>query len=128
MACGSIALISASIIIVSASSLHLIRTLVIGFGAPTCIIQDALESLFFMIFFFSFSASTQLAGSQFPDQRLNPGHGSESTKSFTTGPLGNSLKGLNYICKDPITSGQRSLWEKRLHSTPSTLPISGRED
>ena len=103
MACGSIALISASIIIVSASSLHLIRTLVIGFGAPTCIIQDALESpFFFMIFFFSFSASTQLAGSQFPDQRLNPGHGSESTKSFTTGPLGNSLKGLNYICKDPI--------------------------
>ena len=83
---------------------------------------------FFYDFFFSFSASTQLAGSQFPDQRLNPGHGSESTKSFTTGPLGNSLKGLNYICKDPITSGQRSLWEKRLHSTPSTLPISGRED
>ena len=36
---------------------------------------------FFLSFFLCFGRTAQLVGSQFPDQGLNPGHGSENTKS-----------------------------------------------
>ena len=35
----------------------------------------------FFFFFFNFVCAAQLAGLQFPDQGLNPGHGSESAES-----------------------------------------------
>ena len=35
----------------------------------------------FYLFIYSFGLASQLAGSQFPDQGLNPGHSSESLES-----------------------------------------------
>ena len=40
--------------------------------------------------YFSFGHTTGLAGSQFPDQGLNPGHSSESPRILTTRPPGDS--------------------------------------
>ena len=56
------------------------------------------KAYFILVYFFGLA--TQLAGSQFLDQGLNPGHGSESLVLLTTGPPENShtISSFNCLC------------------------------